>query len=62
MAAKRMTSQRIDGQLADRIERLAHERGETRSAFTERALAREALRASGAARPHPVHDPVEEQP
>lgn len=47
MAAKRMTSARIDSRLAETVDRLAAAKGETRSAFHERALAREALRASG---------------
>lgn len=43
-----MTSARIDGKLKATVERLAAGRGEPVSTFHERALAREALRASGA--------------
>jgi predicted transcriptional regulator len=42
-----MTSVRIDERLAATVDRAAAANGESRTAFHERALAREALRASG---------------
>lgn len=47
MAAKRMLSLRVPGQLVERIDRLAAEEGIDRTEWCSQALARQALTASG---------------
>lgn len=50
MAAKRMVAVRLPDRLVDRIDQLAGAEGVTRTEWCSQALARQAVRASGA--PH----------